>query len=461
MASFVSRLLSRLAGRSEAAACRGALRLGLRANWEQFALLVLVNAFVGGVAGLERSILSLLAEREFAIVSRTAILSFLVGFGLSKAVANYGAGRLSDRFGRKPVLLAGWVIGLPAPLLIIWAPSWSWVVAANVLLGLNQGLAWSTTVNMKIDLVGPSRRGLAMGLNEAAGYVAASAAALAAGYLAAAYGPRPLPFVLGVSLALAGLVLTALAVQETQGHTRLEAREQVVVPGAGSRVTPHSPGRGTRASEGRDERRHVFVRTTLVDRNLSSVTQAGLVNNLNDGMAWGLLPLFYAAGGLSIAQIGLLAAVYPGVWGIGQLATGWVSDHMGRKWLIAGGMWIQSVGIALIALTRTFDPWLAGAILLGLGTAMVYPTLLAAIGDVAHPSWRASAVGVYRFWRDAGLAVGALLSGAVADRLGSPAAIGAVGLLTALSGLIVAVRMAETSRPPAGTATPPTSLNRT
>ena len=460
-----------------------ALRLGLRANWRQFALLVLVNAFVGGVVGLERSVLPLVAEQEFALASRTAILSFLVSFGLCKAGANYLAGRLADRLGRKPVLLAGWLIGLPAPLLVAWAPTWGWVVAANVLLGINQGLAWSTTVNMKIDLVGPARRGLAMGLNEAAGYVAVSLAALAAGLLAAAYGPRPAPFALGVAFAAAGLLLTASGVRETQHHVRLEAEEAAGPAGRGLGTPPPGPlperqeargkrqgssppgpaahgarGRpGPRDTErgdaGRDRggagpearaRESVFVRTSFTDPSLSSVTQAGLVNNLNDGMAWGLFPLFFAAGGLGVAEVGVLAAVYPGVWGLGQLATGALSDRLGRKWPIAAGMWIQAGGIVLIALTRGLAPWLAGAVLLGLGTALVYPTLLAAIGDVAHPAWRASAVGVYRLWRDAGYAVGALLSGLIADRLGLPPAIAAVGLLTALSGAVVAVRMRET-----------------
>ncbi|MGH2350789.1 MAG: MFS transporter [Chloroflexota bacterium] len=409
-------------------------RLGLRANWQQFTILVVVNAFVGGMVGLERSVLPLLAEQQFALASRTAILSFLVSFGLCKAGANYLAGRLSDRLGRKPVLLIGWLIGLPAPLLVIWAPTWAWVVGANVLLGVNQGLTWSTTVNMKIDLVGPARRGLATGLNEAAGYVAVSLAALAAGYLAAAYGPRPAPFALGVGFALLGLLLTA-TVRETHHHTRLEAGQHAATGVAA--VPVGSPREG--------EPRSVFLHTSFTNASLSSVSQAGLVNNLNDGVAWGLFPLFFAAGGLNVAEVALLAAVYPGVWGLGQLVTGWASDRLGRKWLIVAGMWVQAGGILLVAGTGTFGPWLAGAVLLGAGTALVYPTLLAAIGDVAHPSWRASAVGVYRLWRDAGYAAGALLSGIIADRLGIPAAIAAVGVLTALSGAVVAVRMRETA----------------
>ncbi len=403
-------------------------RLGLRANWHQFALLVAVNAFVGAMVGLERSVLPLLAERDFGLASRTAILSFLVSFGLVKAGTNYFAGRFSDRIGRKPVLLLGWLAALPVPVMIILAPSWGWVVAANVLLGINQGLAWSTTVIMKIDLVGPVRRGLAMGLNEAAGYVAVSLAALAAGYLAGTYGVRPAPFLLGVGFAILGLLLTMLFVRETREHAKLEA----------SRTA--EPADGPSGGE-------IFVRTSFRDRNLSSASQAGLVNNLNDGMAWGLLPLFFAAAGLSIGQVGVLAAVYPGVWGLGQLATGWASDRLGRKWMIVSGMWLQAGGILLTAATRSLAPWILGAILMGLGTALAYPTLLAAVGDAAHPSWRASAVGVYRLWRDLGYAVGAILAGGVADMFGFSSAIITVGVLTAVSGFVVAVRMRETLPP--------------
>lgn len=409
----------------------GSLKLGLRANWRQFALLVAVNAFVGAMVGLERSVLPLLAEQEFGLASRTAILSFLVSFGVVKAGTNYFAGRLSDRIGRKSVLVVGWVAALPVPVMIILAPSWGWIVAANVLLGVNQGLAWSTTVIMKIDLVGPARRGLAMGLNEAAGYGAVSLAALAAGYLAAAHGVRPAPFLLGVGFAVLGLLLSVFLVRETREHAELEARE-TLAPGGAAADEPNG--------------REVFVRTSFTDRNLSSVSQAGLVNNLNDGMAWGLFPLFFAAAGLPVAQIGVLAAVYPGVWGLGQLATGWASDLLGRKWMIATGMWLQTAGIVLVAATRSFTPWILGAVLMGLGTALVYPTLLAAIGDVAHPSWRASAVGVYRLWRDLGYAVGAILAGVVADLFGFGPAILTIGALTAISGFVVAVRMRETLR---------------
>ena len=399
------------------------------ANWRQFALLVVVNAFVGAMVGLERSVLPLLAAEDFGLVSRTAILSFLVSFGLVKAGTNYFAGRLSDSIGRKPVLVLGWLAALPVPAMIILAPSWGWVVAANVLLGVNQGLAWSTTVIMKIDLVGPARRGLAMGLNEAAGYIAVSLAALAAGYLAASYGVRPAPFLLGVGFAVLGLILSLTLVRETRDHADLEARQ-----------TEKPEGEPADGPSGRE----VFVRTSLTDRDLSSASQAGLVNNLNDGMAWGLLPLYFATAGLSIAQISLLAAVYPGVWGLGQLATGWASDRYGRKWMIAAGMWSQAAGILLTAATASLSLWLLGAILMGLGTALAYPTLLAAVSDAAHPSWRASAVGVYRLWRDLGYVAGAVLAGIIADLFGFAPAIVAVGVLTAVSGLVIAVRMKET-----------------
>jgi MFS family permease len=406
-------------------AASSAVTLGLRANWRQFALLVIVNALVGAMVGQERAILPLLAEQDFGLASRTAILSFIVSFGLVKALANLFAGRMSDRIGRKRILIAGWIVGLPVPFLIMAAPSWSWIVAANVLLGINQGLCWSTTVIMKIDLVGPRRRGLAMGLNEAAGYIAVSLAALATGYIAVAHGLRPQPFMLGVAFAIAGLLLSVVFVRESQDHARQE----------GSQTLGHGPSPSFAS---------VVRRTSWGDRTLFSVSQAGLVNNLNDGMAWGLFPLYFAAANLDLAQIGILAAAYPGVWGITQLGTGALSDRMGRKALIVGGMWLQAVGLLVVVLTEGFTPWLVGMVLLGLGTAAVYPTLLAAVSDVAHPEWRASAVGVYRLWRDMGYAVGALLAGIVADVLGVPWAITAVGFLTFASGCVVLWRMYET-----------------
>jgi MFS family permease len=403
---------------------RSATRLGLRANLPQFALLVLVNAFVGAMIGMERSILPAIAEQEFHLAARAAILSFIVVFGVVKAFTNYFAGRLSDSLGRKRILVAGWLFAAPVPFLLMWAPSWSWILAANVLLGISQGLTWSTTVIMKIDLAGPERRGLAMGLNEFAGYFAVAISALATGYIASVYGLRPEPFYLGIGFVAAGLFLSLVLVRETHGHARHEAGRQ-----------PDEPALS---------QREVFVRTSLRDPVLSSVSQAGLVNNLNDGMAWGLFPVFYAAAGASLGQIAWLAAIYPAVWGIAQLFTGALSDRVGRKWLIAGGMWVQAVGIAVLVLVPTMTGFATSGVLLGLGTAMVYPTLLAAIGDVAHPTWRASAVGVYRLWRDLGYAIGAVIAGITADAFGLDVAILLVAGVTAGSGLLVALRMTET-----------------
>ncbi|MEK6439820.1 MFS transporter [Pseudonocardia sp. T1-2H] len=408
-------------------------RLGLRANLAQFVLLVAVNALVGGMLGQERTVLPLLAEREFGLTAYTSALTFILAFGATKAATNYVAGTFSDRFGRKPVLIAGWLIALPVPLLLIWAPSWGWVIAANVLLGLNQGLTWSTTVIMKIDLVGPDRRGLAMGLNEAAGYLAVAATALATGYLAARYGLRPEPFYLGIAYAALGLGLSTLAVRETREHARLEAASH----------TARADGRHDHLHAQLTDRQ-VFLQTSFREPALSAASQAGMVNNLNDGLAWGLFPVLFAAAGLSVAQIGVLAALYPAVWGAGQLITGALSDRTGRKPLIAGGMLLQAAALGLVAFGDSFAVWAVAAVLLGAGTAMVYPTLLAAIGDVAHPAWRARSVGVYRLWRDGGFAAGALAAGLLADAFGIPVAVWVIAALTAASGLIVAVRMYET-----------------
>jgi MFS family permease len=381
--------------------------------------------------GQERTVLPLLGVRVFHLHAFTAALTYIVAFGVMKALTNFVAGTLSDRVGRKPVLVAGWLIGVPVPFLLAFGPAWGWIVFANVLLGINQGLTWSTTVIMKIDLVGPRRRGLAMGLNEAAGYCAVALAALATGFIAARAGLRPAPFFLGMAAAGLGLGLSALFVRETHGHARFEAATRTAA-GAGSQA-----GLSTR---------QVFWLTSVKERALSAASQAGLVNNLNDGLAWGIFPLFFARAGLPVARIGVLAALYPAVWGLGQLVTGALSDRIGRKWLIAGGMWTQALAIGLIAAVHGFWPWALGAVLLGAGTAMVYPTLLAVIGDVAHPAWRASAVGVYRLWRDGGFAIGALVAGLVADLLGMAAAIWFVAALTAASGLVVARRMYETHR---------------
>jgi MFS family permease len=402
-----------------------AIRLGLRENVAQFTLLVVVNAFVGAMVGIERSILPLLAEREFQLAARTAILSFIVVFGVTKAITNYLAGRFSDRVGRRQILVAGWLVAVPVPFLLMWAPTWSWVLVANGFLGISQGLTWSTTVIMKIDLVGPARRGLAMGLNEFAGYIAVAGAAWATGLIAAREGLRPEPFYLGVVFVAVGLALSLFLVRETQSHVTLES---CLRANANQTGTPSG----------------VFRHATIGDRNLSSISQAGLVNNLNDGLAWGLFPLFFAASNMSLEKTAALVAIYPATWGVVQLATGALSDRIGRKWLIATGMWTQAAGIGLTAISHTFIWFALGAVLLGIGTAMVYPTLLAAIGDVAAPRWRASAIGVYRFWRDLGYAVGAVIAGVTADLLGLSGALWIVAALTFISGLIVASRMEET-----------------
>jgi MFS family permease len=408
------------------------MRLGLRANLAQFTLLVAVNALVGGMIGQERTILPLLADEVFAIGAFTASLTFIIAFGVTKALTNLAAGTLSDRYGRKPVLVAGWLIAVPVPLMLIWAPSWGWIIAANILLGINQGLTWSTTIVMKIDLAGPHRRGLAMGFNEAAGYLAVAATALATGWIAAEHGLRPAPFYLGIAFAALGLGLSTLFVRETRGHARHEAANHI------PRNGDHHHGLTGR---------QIFTLTSYQEKALSSASQAGLVNNLNDGLAWGLYPILFATSGLGIARIGVLVALYPAVWGLGQMLTGWLSDHWGRKWLIASGMFLQAAGIGLVAVASTFTPWALAAILMGAGTALVYPTLLAVIGDVAHPAWRARAVGVYRLWRDLGYAIGALLAGITADLFGIRPAISIIAAITAASGLIVAVRMYETHRP--------------
>ncbi len=402
--------------------------LGLRANAGQFMLLVAVNALVGGMLGQERTVLPLLATDVFGLDSYTAALTYILAFGLAKALTNYLAGTWSERYGRKPVLVGGWLVAVPVPLLLIWAPEWWLVVVANVLLGISQGLTWSTTVIMKIDLVGPERRGLAMGLNESAGYLAVALTALITGAIAADAGLRPGPFLVGVAYAGLGLALSTFTIRETRGHARQEAAEHRDEPGVLSD-------------------RQVFAETTLREPALSSASQAGLVNNLNDGLAWGLFPVLFISAGLSLTQTGVLAALYPAVWGLGQLVTGVLSDRWGRKRLISSGMLLQAVAMAGFASFDTMNAWALAAVGLGAGTAMAYPTLLASVADVAHPAWRARAVGVYRLWRDLGFAVGALLTGVLADTIGLRGAIWAVAALTAASGLLVGVRMYETHVP--------------
>ena len=398
------------------------LRLGLAANARQFWLLVLVNAFVGSMVGIERDVLPLVGQRVFGLASQAAILSFIVTFGFTKALANLYAGRSADRTGRKPLLVAGWLVAIPIPFLLMFAPAWGWIAFANVLLGINQGLCWSMTVVMKIDLVGPKQRGLAMGLNEFAGYLAVGLAAYGSGMIAGAYGLRPWPFALGIAVVAAGLSLSLFAVRETHGHARYEAgRERADQPRFAA----------------------LFALVSWRDRTLGAISQAGLVNNLNDGLAWGILPLYFAAT-LDVDHVAILAAAYPATWGLLQLATGPLSDRLGRKALIASGMWLQALAIGLFLVEGRFALWVVAAVLLGAGTAMVYPTLLAAIGDVVDPLVRGSAVGVYRLWRDSGYAFGALLSGAAAQAAGPAAAIVVVALLTFVSGAIVITRMRET-----------------
>ncbi|RWI93570.1 MFS transporter [Mesorhizobium sp.] len=401
--------------------------LGLKANWKQFALLVLINAFVGGMVGIERTVVPLIGAEEFHVASTTLVTSFIVSFGVVKACANLVSGQLADTWGRKRVLILGWLFGLPVPFMIIWAPSWGWIIAANALLGINQGLAWSMTVIMKVDLVGPKSRGLAVGLNEFAGYLAVGVTAFLTGYLAGRYGLRPVPIYLGIGYAILGAALSVLLVRDTREHVRLElANHPKAVSPLGFR--------------------EIFMLTSFRDRNLFAASQAGLVNNLNDGMSWGLFPLFFVANGLGVERIGILKAVYPAVWGVLQVATGPLSDRWGRKGLIVAGMWVQAAGLLLTAMTRNFGWWLLASLLLGLGTAMVYPSLIAAVSDASHPSWRARSLSVYRFWRDLGYAIGALSAGLIADFFGFAAAIAAIAALTFLSGVIVAVAMRETSR---------------
>ena len=410
---------------SENIQSNSAIRLGLRENLPQFSLLVLVNAFVGGMVGLERTVVPLIGSEEFKIASATVVASFIISFGITKALTNLISGQLADSLGRKRVLVLGWIIGLPVPFMIIWAPSWSWIVAANVLLGINQGLAWSMTVIMKIDLVGPKSRGLAVGLNEFAGYLAVGATAFVTGYIAAAtHTLRPDPFYLGIGYAVFGLALSVLAIRDTSEHVRLEA-------GKHPKVAPV-------------EFRKVFTRTSFRDPDLFAACQAGLVNNLNDGMSWAIFPIFFAAHGLGVEYIGVLKAVYPTVWGVLQTVTGPLSDRWGRKGLIVWGMWVQAAGLFVTAAISDFRWWLAGSVLLGIGTAMVYPTLLAAISDASHPTWRARSLSIYRFWRDMGYAVGALLAGMIGDAFGFAWAIAAIGGLTFLSGVVTMIFMHET-----------------
>jgi MFS family permease len=412
------------------------IRLGLRANLGQLSLLVLINIFVGVMVGLERTVVPLIGEKEFGLTSKTAIASFIVSFGVTKAICNLFAARTSERVGRRKVLILGWLVGLPVPFLIIFANRWLWMDVANVLLGMNQALCWSMTVVMKVDLVGPKRRGLALGINEFAGYFAVGFTAWLTGFIAGEYALRPQPFYLGIGVAVAGLLFSIFGAKETLTYAKLESKLH--------HPAPNLAGCSNLSQEESLSLRQIFALASWKDRNLFSCSQAGLVNNLNDGMSWGIYPLFFANYGLGVAAIGTIKAAYPVAWSVLQLVTGHLSDHWGRKRLIAAGMVVQAAAIWLTVAIPAYWAWIIAAIFQGLGTAMVYPTLLAAIGDVAHPERRATIMGVYRFWRDLGYAVGALLSGIIADLLGMGMAIKVVAVLTFLSGLQVAIGMRET-----------------
>jgi MFS family permease len=407
-----------------------AVRLGLRANAGQFALLVALNALVGAMVGLERSVLPLVGKHDFALQSSATILTFVVAFGAAKALTNLAAGELAERAGRKRLLVVGWLVALPVPLLIGFASSWWFIVVANLLLGINQGLAWSMTVVMKIDLAGPRRRGLALGLNEAAGYLGVAATAFVTGALAASYAPRTVIWVGGVVIVAIGLLLSLLTVRDTRQHVALEQRAYDGDRAAGATL------------------RGAFVEGSVRDPVLRACSQAGLVNNLNDALAWGLAPLYLAAHGASVREIGVVAAAYPLVWGVGQLATGWVSDHTGRKPLIAAGMFVQAAALGvLVAGDGAFTPSLVAALVLGVGTAMVYPTLIAAVSDASQPRVRARVVGVYRFWRDFGFVLGALIAGIGADAASAQTAILTVAVLTGASGVLVTLTSWQPRRP--------------
>lgn len=404
------------------------IRLGLKENWQQFTLLVLVNMMVGGMVGLERTVVPLVGTEEFHIQSDVVVFSFIIAFGVIKAFTNLISGVLADKYTRKKVLIWGWLVGLPVPFILAFAPSWNWILFANVLLGISQGFAWSMTVNMKIDLVGKKSRGLAMGLNEAAGYGAVGLTALLTGYLASYYGLRPQPFYIGMAYTIIGLLLSVFAVRDTRKFAQLEALQ------VSTDETEHKPSLWW-----------VFKETSFKNKNLFSISQAGLINNLNDGMSWGVFPLLFMSMGVGLEGIGWIKAVYPVVWGVGQIVTGPLADKIGRKPLIVWGMFVQVLGHVVIGF-EWFQPLtsgLIGSVLLGIGTAMVYPALLAAVSDTAHPNWRASSLGVYRFWRDMGYALGALMAGIVGSFFGLEWAVHIAGIITFISGIIVWIRMKE------------------
>ena len=393
-------------------------KLGLRENWKQFTILVIINAFVGGMIGLERTILPELAKEEFAILAKSAILSFIVVFGFTKAITNYFAGTLANKIGRKNLLVYGWIVALPVPFLLIFANHWNWIILANVLLGINQGLTWSSTVVMKIDLVGEKDRGLAMGLNEFAGYLAVAIVALLSGYIAHTYGLRPYPFLIGIGLSVLGLLCSIFLVKDTRKFVAIETRTSALKP-----------------------LKNIFLDTTFRHPNLSAVTQAGLVNNLNDGMVWGLLPVLLFAKGYNLTQIGVIVAVYPAVWGLGQLFTGKLADLICKKKLLFWGMLLQGVAIVLLVYPTEQIHYIFISVILGLGTAVVYPAFLAAVADDTTPNQRAESIGIFRLWRDSGYAFGAILSGILADAYGIHISIISIGILTVFSAIIIQFRM--------------------
>lgn len=394
------------------------LQLGLKENWKQFAILVIVNAFVGGMIGMERSIFPQFAKLEFGVVSKTAILSFITAFGITKAIANYFTGKLANKYGRKKLLLLGWLIAIPIPFILIHASNWNWVIFANVLLGISQGLTWSSTVVMKIDLVGEKNRGFAMGLNEFAGYFSVGVVAFLTGYVANTYGITPYPFYIGIFISIAGFILTAVWVKDTRVFAQKES------------VMCNTPQLG-----------NVFLETTFSNKTLSSVTQAGLINNLNDGMIWGLLPILLLSLNFNNGQIGVITAIYPAVWGIGQLFTGKMSDHFAKKKMLFWGMLVQGVAILFIPVTSQFYVLVFISAVLGLGTALVYPTFLSTIAYATSPKQRAESIGTFRLWRDLGYAFGAIISGITADFLGIEYTILLIGGLTIISSLIIKFRM--------------------
>ena len=394
------------------------IRLGLKENWKQFTLLVIVNAFVGGMIGLERTIIPQIAEADFGMAAKTAILSFIVVFGITKAITNYYTGALANRYGRKNLLVAGWFFALPVPMLLIYAPDWNWIIAANVFLGISQGLTWSSTVVMKIDLVGEKERGFAMGLNEFAGYVAVAIVAFLTGWIASNYGLRPYPFYIGIGLSVVGLLLSVLFVKDTHHHVKLEATSSTI-----------------------PLLKNIFWDTTWKHKNLGSITQAGLVNNLNDGMVWGLFPILLLSKGFDLHETGIIVATYPAVWGLGQLYSGKLADQYCKKTLLFLGMFVQGIALLGMIWANSFSGFIVLSFILGAGTAIVYPTFLAAISDYTHPDQRPRSIGIFRLWRDLGYAIGAILTGLIADRFGLVAPILAIGLLTIASSLIVRFRM--------------------